>query len=120
VVDSHHRVGQCVKPYPDHADVNGGGPHGQSNAAADINGGKMDGFISQAVSARKGCGDPTNPACANSATPDVMSYHTQGDIQNYWAYAFRPARPHVRTQRFLESARTPVPGLGMVGALYPA
>jgi phospholipase C len=47
----------------------------------------MDGFISQAVSARKGCGDPTNPACANSATPDVMGYHTQGDIQNYWAYA---------------------------------
>ena len=29
----------------------------------------------------------TNPACANSATPDVMGYHTQSDIPNYWSYA---------------------------------
>lgn len=79
--------GQCVKPYPDHADVNGGGPHGQTNATADINGGKMDGFVSQARAAKKGCVDPTNPACANSATPDVMGYHTQSDIPNYWSYA---------------------------------
>ncbi len=78
---------QCVKPYVNHADVNGGGPHGQTNASADINGGKMDGFIGQYLSAKKGCANPTDPACANSASPDVMGYHTQSDIPNYWSYA---------------------------------
>src|SRR5690348_11744985 len=27
---------QCVKPFVDHADVNGGGPHGAANAIADV------------------------------------------------------------------------------------
>jgi phospholipase C len=81
------RSQQCAKPFPDHADVNGGGPHGQNNATADINGGKMDGFVGQAQGARKGCADPNDPACANSAVPDVMGYHTQSDIPNYWTYA---------------------------------
>ena len=81
------QTGQCVGPYPDHADVNGGGPHGAANATADIDGGKMDGFVAQAVRARKGCTDANNPACTNSRTPDVMGYHTQSDIPNYWAYA---------------------------------
>jgi phospholipase C len=80
-------TGRCVAPYPDHADVNGGGPHSASNAATDVNGGKMDGFIAQAESGRKGCLDPTDPACTNSATPDVMGYHTESDIPNYWTYA---------------------------------
>jgi phospholipase C len=77
----------CERPYVDHADVNGGGPHSQSNATADINGGRMDGFVQQSMSARKGCLDPNNPACSNSATSDVMGYHTQSDIPNYWTYA---------------------------------
>ena len=79
--------GTCTKPYVDHADVNGGGPHGQTNASADIDGGKMDGFVGQAMKAKKGCADPNNPACANSATSDVMGYHTGSDIPNYWTYA---------------------------------
>ncbi|MHB1864714.1 MAG: alkaline phosphatase family protein [Candidatus Saccharimonadales bacterium] len=78
---------QCVKPYVDHADKNGGGPHGQTNATADIDGGKMDGFIKEALAGAKGCLNPTDPACTNSATPDVMGYHTQSDIPNYWTYA---------------------------------
>ena len=81
------QTGQCVRPYVDHADVNGGGPHGQTNATADIDGGQMNGFINQALGAKKGCLNTTDPACANSATPDVMGYHTQSDIPNYWAYA---------------------------------
>jgi len=79
--------GSCVAPYVDHADVNGGGPHSQPNATADINAGKMDGYIGQAESGRKGCLVPTDPACTNSATPDVMGYHTASDIPNYWTYA---------------------------------
>ncbi len=79
--------GKCVAPYVDHADVNGGGPHNYTNATADVNGGKMDGFVAQAESGRKGCADPTDPACTNSSTPDVMGYHTESDIPNYWTYA---------------------------------
>jgi phospholipase C len=81
------QTGSCVRPYVDHADVNGGGPHGAANATADINGGAMDGFVAQALAAKKGCADPTNPACTNSKTSDVMGYHVQSDIPNYWSYA---------------------------------
>jgi len=82
-------TGSCVAPYVDHADVNGGGPHSAKSAAADINGGKMNGFIGQAraQSGRRGCLVPTYPACTNSSAPDVMGYHTQTDIPNYWTYA---------------------------------
>jgi len=78
---------KCVAPFVDHADVNGGGPHSAGNAVADIDGGKMDGFIKQAEAGKKNCIDPTNPACTNSLKPDVMGYHTRGDIPNYWTYA---------------------------------
>jgi phospholipase C len=81
------RTGKCQKPYVDHADVNGGGPHGDAAAIADVNGGRMDGFVDQAVKGQRGCADPNNPACANSASPDVMGYHTRSDIPNYWSYA---------------------------------
>ena len=81
------RTGSCVRPYIDHADVNGGGPHGAANATADINGGAMNGFVAQALAAKKGCADQANPACTNSTTPDVMGFHVQSDIPNYWNYA---------------------------------
>ena len=49
----------------------------------------MDGFITQAAKGKKGCGANTvdNPACSNSAAPDVMGYHTAAEIPNYWTYA---------------------------------
>jgi hypothetical protein len=47
----------------------------------------MDGFIGQAESGRRGCLNATDPACTNSSKPDVLGYHTAGDIPNYWAYA---------------------------------
>ena len=34
-------------------DLNSGGPHGQANATADINGGKMDGFVASAENAKR-------------------------------------------------------------------
>ena len=77
----------CVAPYVDHADINGGGPHSESNSAGDINGGAMNGFETQARNAQQHCPQFTNPACAASTTPDVMGYHVQSDIPNYWAYA---------------------------------
>jgi phospholipase C len=77
----------CVRPYVDHADVNGGGPHGATNATGDIDDGRMDGFVLERNQAQTGCTDPNNPACASTDTPDVMGYHTQSDIPNYWYYA---------------------------------
>ncbi len=78
--------GACVEPFHDAADLNHGGPHGSAAAAADLHGGKMDGFIAQAEHARKGCSDVLDPACGGSST-DVMGYHDQREIPNYWAYA---------------------------------
>src|SRR5579864_8484833 len=55
-------INTCVKPYHDSSDLNYGGPHGQVNAAADINGGKMDGFIAQALKGQKSsCTGPNDP-----------------------------------------------------------
>ena len=81
------KSGQCDAPFHDGNDRNGGGPHGQANAAADINGGKMDGFVAQAESGNKGCGNANNPACSPNGPPDVMGYHDAREIPNYWAYA---------------------------------
>jgi len=77
----------CQRPYHNPMDVNGGGPHGARNAVADIDGGKMDGFVAQAESGRRGCTDPDNPACTNGAVPDVMGWHDAREIPNYWRYA---------------------------------
>jgi phospholipase C len=81
------KTGTCVKPFVDHRDVNGGGPHGQANAVADVNGGKMNGFVAQAAHAKSNCTNANNPACSTSPHPDVMGYHTASDIPNYWDYA---------------------------------
>ncbi|MBV9205893.1 MAG: alkaline phosphatase family protein [Actinobacteria bacterium] len=80
-------AGGCGRPYHDTADVNGGGPHAKKNAVADVNGGKMDGFIRERAAAQSSCADPQDPACATTTTPDVMGYHTAAEIPNYWAYA---------------------------------
>ena len=80
-------LGVCSKPFHDTADSNGGGPHGLGNAEADVNGGKMDGFVIQRDQARGSCTNPDNPACQGFGTPDVMGYHTAAEIPNYWRYA---------------------------------
>ena len=41
-----------MKPFHNGEDKNDGGPHGTSAAIADIDGGKMDGFVEQAQEAR--------------------------------------------------------------------
>jgi phospholipase C len=80
-------AGGCDQPYHDTADVNGGGPHAEGNALADVDGARMDGFISQRYAARSTCRVLVDPACHLSGTPDVMGYHTAGEIPNYWTYA---------------------------------
>ncbi|HYL50887.1 MAG TPA: alkaline phosphatase family protein, partial [Acidimicrobiia bacterium] len=86
-VPDPRKPNSCVQPHVQHADVNGGGPHSEANAVADVHGGKMDGFVGQAEAGMRGCLNATNPACSNAAVPDVMGYHTASDIPNYWSYA---------------------------------
>ena len=62
-------AGGCMRPYHDTADVNGGGPHGEANAVADIDGGKMDGFIRQRDAAHRTCGSPMTPPAAPARRP---------------------------------------------------
>jgi phospholipase C len=87
VCEPNPETGTCERPYHDVNDANGGGPHGIGAARSDVDGGKMDGFIAQAESGQKGCLNVDNPACTNAKNPDVMGYHDQGEIPNYWAYA---------------------------------
>jgi phospholipase C len=80
----------CVRPFHDGADVNAGGPHGAPAAAADISGGRMDGFITEQQAGRRAsCTNINSPACAVAAhgVPDVMGYHDGRELPNYWAYA---------------------------------
>src|ERR1051326_7614573 len=55
--------GGCVRPFHNTADVNGGGPHGLKNAIADINGGKMNGFLQQRALAAHGLKFAQEPQC---------------------------------------------------------
>jgi len=81
-------LGQCVRPYHDRQDVNGGGPHGSTGFLDDLDGGTMDGFIRAAAAAQRSCSDfVQNPLCSFTAPRTVMGYHTGRDIPNYWAYA---------------------------------
>lgn len=81
------RTGSCVYPFHDPADKNYGGPHGQVDAAQDMDGGKMDGFILRAESGKSGCQSTYDPSCGGTSVTDVMGYHDAREIPNYWAYA---------------------------------
>jgi phospholipase C len=83
----HAPSGRCMRPYHDTADINSGGPHGLAQAIADVNGGKMNGFVKERTLARIHCANVTDPACSAGARPDVMGYHTDAEIPNYWTYA---------------------------------
>jgi phospholipase C len=74
------RNGGCRKPWVDHHDSNGNDPHSEAPFLADLDGGKMDGFV--AVAEKMLC-KPKPAPCH----PDVMGYHVASDIPNYWKYA---------------------------------
>lgn len=80
-------AGQCDKPFHDTKDLNKGGPHGDVNAKNDINGGKMDGFVKEIAQKKVKCIDETDPNCTPEGLPDVMGYHDDREIPNYWTYA---------------------------------
>ena len=114
----------CVKPFHDPADLNYGGPHGAQNAAADIDGGQMDGFVAQAEKG-EGCStdDPELQSMHRDRPGhciDVMGYHDAREIPNYWTYAHDfVLQDHMfEPNSSVEPARASVRGLGVVGVLH--
>jgi phospholipase C len=106
-------VHHCVRPFHDSDLRNDGGPHGPQNALRDIDGGKMDGFVREAVAAKlalahgerlkrriAGCKDSetVGPRCELGEPVDVMGFHDARDIPNYWSYA----RNYVLQDRMFE------------------
>jgi len=96
------KTGKLVEPYHDPNDRNFGGPHNAVNAFADINNGKMDGFIAQVEKpkktpkshgarsrkARRFRKSRFNPNLRPAGSYlDVMGYHDAREIPNYWTYA---------------------------------
>ena len=80
-------AGGCSKPFHDTADNNSGGPQTRTDALADIDGGKMDGFVRQRALATAACRVTYDPVCVPGGKTDVMGYHTAAEIPNYWTYA---------------------------------
>ena len=82
--------GRCVKPFRDRQDRSAGGPHAQGNARADINHGRMNGFVYEQELGLLHCERTFNPACGRGGLEgpaDVMGYHSRAELPNYWAYA---------------------------------
>jgi phospholipase C len=77
--------GTMVTPYHSDADLDFDAPHDRSNAIADIDGGKMDGFMNEAW---KRYALSVTPSTEPGDNPkEVMSYHDYHEIPNYWNYA---------------------------------
>jgi len=86
----HPALGRCVPPFPTTRLVNQGGPHDLPAAVTSVDDGKMDGFI-EAASVRLCVRKPKDPSCAAFVgpqdQPDLMSFHDDRTIPNYWTYA---------------------------------
>jgi phospholipase C len=85
-------LGTCVPPYHTSSQLQEGGPHGEPHSDADVNGGRMDGFVRTVIDGPMHCADHRDdPACESylgpQGQPDVMSYMTDREIPNYWRYA---------------------------------
>jgi phospholipase C len=78
-------------PFHDVHDLDYGGPHNAADASADIDAGRMDGFVAQAETGAN-C-TTVNPYCSPCSAAgqttciDTMGYHDGADIPNYWTYA---------------------------------
>ena len=113
------QAGGCQRPYVDHNDDNGGGPHGAPEARRDIDGGQ-DGRLrlDRGVGA-EGLRRPRQPEL--SVRPDRRDGLPHADRHPELLELraeLRAPGPHVRTGRVVEPARAPVPGLGVVGEVH--
>ena len=77
VPDPFH--GGCVKPFVDHGDSNRGGPHMDKAFTADVDAGKMDGFVGQAeLNCKPGSKCPTDVMGTTCSPTFVTIGHTRG------------------------------------------
>ena len=113
--------GGCVQPFYSSFDGGEGGPHGTEAAIADIDGGRMDGFVQQAeekdsCTATGGCGKCRQKSEAECAK-EVMGYHDARDHRELLdlRQRLRSSGRHVRVGGVLEPDRAPRDGLGLVG-----
>jgi phospholipase C len=77
-------TGICMRPYHSPILVNYGGPHTVSYSVTDVDSGKMDGFVAATEAGQQNCANSGAPHCP---ALDVMGYHTDREIPNYWTYA---------------------------------
>lgn len=79
----------------------------------------MDGFITRAEKGRKGCATGTNPIYTNARNLDAMGYHDARELPNNWSCAEYGVLQgsHVRASCFMEPARSPFPGPGLISSL---
>ena len=105
-IDPTNPAGGCVKPFHDPLDSNAGGPHESLNAQLDLDDGitqaKQDGYIAQQLSGVTG-GHPFQYIMQGVLRHDVMGYHTDEEIPNYWEYA----RNFVLQDHLFEGVRSP-------------
>jgi phospholipase C len=80
---------ECLKPYHDPRDENYGGPHTSKAFSTCVADGGMNGFVeSYFLGMKTACsGGSTVPGCVEAQVDDVMGYHDEREIPNYWAYA---------------------------------
>jgi phospholipase C len=87
-LEVHDPAKGCVRPFHDTLLINDGGPHAYYSFVEDWDGGKMDGFVQQATDGSLPCfKHPNLPKCLQYRQHDLMGYHTDAEIPNYWAYA---------------------------------
>jgi phospholipase C len=82
--------GPCIRPFHDAKDRNFGGSHQAVDAHADINGGKMNGFVvvaSRSIAKHCAHNDVSAYCVAGGKGQDVMGYHDAREIPNYWTWA---------------------------------
>jgi phospholipase C len=96
-------IRHCQRAYHDRHDRNVGGPHHSGDTVADVNGGRMNGFVNRVINSghQAWCNARRQPAktCQRDPRrPDVMGYHTKREIPNYRAYA----RSYVLQDRMFE------------------
>jgi phospholipase C len=103
---------QCFSPYENHDVRQQGGPYSNPYQVADIDNGKMDGYVIEREKEleSQGCKPPngirplgpkelnylrsvdddegiSEPFASTNCISDVMGYHDGTDLPNYWAYA---------------------------------
>jgi phospholipase C len=81
------RTGGCQRPYHDSNFIDGGAAHGDTDFTADLDGGRMDGFISNAEAQSDLWCTGSGAACNVKRPVDVMGYHTAHELPTYWSYA---------------------------------